>query len=175
MILELIDSVCALATVVIAVLIEQVASVVARSVSVLLGGPLVHISVLDAEVDGEEDQDEQHDTHSNNDPDPHHGIIRVIATVFRVDRVYWIYWVDGIDGIGRWRGYVVSGLFFFVRLSAVVAKALESDTCGRGEAALRHAHQAVGHVENAHELLEEDVAEVEVALLRDIEHSIHVF
>ena len=124
MVLELIDSLGALSTVILAVLIEEVASIVARSVGVLLGGPLVHISVLDAEVDGEEDQDEQHDTHSNNDPDPHHVVIRVIATVFRVD---WVNWVDGIDRIGRRRRYGVSGLFFFVRLSAKVAIALERD------------------------------------------------
>ena len=123
MILELIDSLGAFSTVVLVAIIEQLV-VVARSVGVLLSGPLVHFSILYAEVDGKEDQDEQHDTHSNNDPDPHHVVIRVIATVFRVD---WVNWVDGIDRIGRRRGYGVSGLFFFVRLSAKVAIALERD------------------------------------------------
>ena len=123
MILELIDSLGAFSTVVFVAIIEQLV-VVARSVGVLLCSPLVHFSILDAEVDSEEDQDEQHDTHSNNDPDPHHVVIRVIASVFRVD---WVNWVDGIDRIGRRRGYGVSGLFFFVRLSAKVAIALERD------------------------------------------------
>ena len=166
MILELIDSFGALATVILVV--EEVA-LVAGSVGVLDGGPLILLFRLHAVVDGEEDRDEEQDAHCNNDPDPHHVII-IRATVFRIDRFIWVH---GFDRIWRWCGYCVSGLFFFVRLSAEVTNALERDGGRRGHAALRKAYQAVSHVENAHKLLEEDVAEVKVALLCDIEHSVH--
>lgn len=65
-------------------------------------------------------------------------------------------------------------MFFLARLDAPAALAREGDFGRGGPSALGHSHEPISNVKNADKLLEEDVSEVEVALLSDIEHPIHV-
>ena len=65
-------------------------------------------------------------------------------------------------------------MFCLARLDAPDALAREGDFGRGGPSTLGHSHESISYVKNADKLLEEDVAEVEVALLSDIEHPIHV-